>query len=156
MRIKVRKTKAEDARRVAHVHRMSIRKLCAPSYDKSVIEAWAGGSSAAGVRRSLTNKDVNNIVAEVDGVICGIGASMNNRVWLVYVHPRWAGQGVGAKLLQRLERDMAKKKIKVVTLDSSLNAFNFYKRNGYQKVKKKTLEFRNGTKVPCIEMNKKL
>jgi GNAT superfamily N-acetyltransferase len=156
MIIKIRKTKEEDCRRVAHVHRFSIRKLCGPSYSQDVIDSWAGGSTADGVRRSLPRKDLNNIVAEVDGVICGIGASVNNRIWLVYVHPKWVDHGVGAKILKRLENDMFKKKIKNITLESSLNAYNFYLRNGYSKVKKKTLQFRNGVRVPCIEMKKKL
>jgi N-acetylglutamate synthase-like GNAT family acetyltransferase len=106
------------------------------------------------VRRSLKKKDVNDIVAEVDGVIYGIGASINNRVWLLYVHPKWTGLGIGEKLLKRLERDIFKKGIKSITLESSLNAYKFYLRCGYTKVKKKTLSFRDGTKVPCIEMNK--
>jgi len=154
MKIKIRKTKSEDARRVAHVHRTSIRKLCSPFYDQKVIDTWSGGSSAEGVRRSLKRKDVNDIVAEVDGVICGIGASVNNRIWLLYVHPKWTGLGIGEKLLKRLERDIFKKGIKSTTLESSLNAYKFYLRCGYTKVKKKTLRFRDGTKVPCIEMKK--
>jgi GNAT superfamily N-acetyltransferase len=156
MKIKVRKTKEEDCRRVAHVHRSSIKKLCSSSYKQDVIDSWAAGCSADGVRKALRRKEINNIVAEIDGVICGIGASVNNRIWLVYVHPDWVGNGVGDKILQRLEKDMLKKKINDVVLQSSLNAYNFYIRNGYVKIKKRTLEFRDGAKVPCIEMNKRL
>lgn len=133
MKIKVRKTRLEDCRRVAHVHRASIRKICSSCYDQDVIDIWASGSTANGVRRSL-----------------------NNRIWLVYVHPKWVGLDIGKKLIQRLESDMLKKGFKDIKLESSLNAYNFYLRNGYKKVKKKSLEFRNGLKIPCIEMKKAL
>jgi GNAT superfamily N-acetyltransferase len=156
MKIKVRKTRLEDCRRVAHVHRTSIRKICSSRYDQDVIDTWAGGCSANGVRRSSKRKEANNIVVEVDGIICGIGASLNNRIWLVYVHPKWSGLGLGDKLIQRLESDMLKKGLKDITLESSLNAYNFYLRNGYKKVKKKSLEFRNGLRIPCIKMKKTL
>lgn len=51
---------------------------------------------------------------------------------------------------------MFKKGFKNITLESGLNAYNFYLRDGYKKVKKKSLEFRNGLKIPCIEMKKTL
>ena len=57
---------------LAHVHRASIRKLQS-CYDQDVIDIWAM-DTANGVRRSLKRKGTNNILAEVDGVICGIGA----------------------------------------------------------------------------------
>ena len=93
-------------------------------------------------------KEINNIVAEVDGVIYGVGASVDNLIWICYVHPKWIGKGIGEMILSRLEKDMAKKNFKEVTLSSSLNA--------YKKIKKKTLTFRDGTKVPCYEMKKRL
>lgn len=81
---------------------------------------------------------------------------MDNLIWICYVHPKWIGKGIGEMILSRLEKDMAKKNFKEVTLSSSLNAYKFYLRNGYKKIKKKTLTFRDGTKVPCYEMKKRL
>ncbi|MEZ4740897.1 MAG: GNAT family N-acetyltransferase [Bdellovibrionota bacterium] len=154
MKVKIRKSRLEDSRRIAHVHRRSIRGVCSNSYSQKIIDAWSGGTSAAGVRRAIKNPEVNNVIAIVDGVICGVAASVKNRIWLLYLHPSWIGKGIGEKLLQRLESDMRKKGIRKITLESSLNALNFYLRNGYQKVKKKTLTFRDGTRVPCVEMTK--
>lgn len=59
MKIKIRKTKEEDCRRVAHVHRSSIKNICSTVYDKNVIDAWSSGSTANGVRRSLKRKEIN-------------------------------------------------------------------------------------------------
>lgn len=154
--IKVRKAKKEDARRMAHVHRMSVKKVCSSSYPKETIDSWASGSTASGVRRAISNPDVNYFVAEEDGVVCGVGATVAERVWLLYLHPDWVGLGIGEKLLRRLETDMKKRGIKNATLESSINACNFYKRQKYIRVKKKTLVFRNGLKVPCIQMKKRL
>jgi putative acetyltransferase len=156
MKIKIRKTKDQDCRRAAHVHRSSIKVLCGPSYHQEIIDAWAGGCSAGGVRRALKRKDINNIVAEVNGIVCGVAASKNNRIWLLYVHPNWAGNGIGEKLLKRLENDMLQKNIKNISLESSKNAFNFYLRNGYIKVKRKKLVFNHGLSIACIEMKKRL
>jgi GNAT superfamily N-acetyltransferase len=156
MTIRIRKTKTEDSRRVAHVHRSSIKQICGDSYNQDVIDSWAGGCSAEGVRRSVKRKDINNIVAEVDGTIFAVGASINNRIWLLYVHPKWVGKGLGEKVLKCLEKDMLRKNINKITLESSLNAYQFYLRNGYKKVRKKTLKFRSGIQVPCIEMSKTL
>lgn len=155
MKIKIRKAKIEDCRRMAHVHRSSIRKICSRFYENKTIQSWSN-ISTEGVRRSIRNPSVNNLVAEVDSVIVGVAASYENNIWLLYVHPQAIGRGIGEKLLNRLEKDIHRKGITKINLTSSLNAYNFYLRNGYEKVRKKTLQFRDGTRVPSIIMIKTL
>jgi len=50
----------------------------------------------------------------------------------LYTAPEFAGQGVGAGLLDRLERLMHEREFPSVRLEASSNARGFYLRRGYR------------------------
>jgi GNAT superfamily N-acetyltransferase len=72
------------------------------------------------------------LVAEIDQQIVGSAALEENEVCTFFVHPTYQGQGIGAQLLQALEKIAAERNIPVLTVDASLTGAPFYSKMGYQ------------------------
>ena len=77
-------------------------------------------------------QDLEIWVAELDGIVAGWGAIRGDMLEGLYTAPEFAGQGVGAGLLDRLEGLMREREFPSVRLEASANARGFYLRRGYR------------------------
>ena len=71
-------------------------------------------------------------VAERDNRVVGWGAIRGDVLEGLYTAPEFAGQGVGAALLDRLEGLMRARGVHAVHAEASSNAKAFYLRRGYR------------------------
>ena len=120
----------EDASRLFDVRRMSILALAPPVMAVIEAETWASRLTPAGMAQKLREFEI--WIAESDGVIAGWGAIHGDVLEGLYTAPEYAGQGVGAALLDRLETLMRGRGIDAVRAEASSNAKAFYLRRGYR------------------------
>lgn len=73
----------------------------------------------------------------------------------LYVDPEYTRQGIGTKLLQRIEQEAIKLKIPILWVCASLTGYSFYLTNNYQDLGRTGINL-NGISVPCIQMKKRL
>ena len=100
-------------------------------------QAWAAQLTLSGMERKLHELEV--WVAERNGIVAGWGAFAATAGGPVY-GPEFAGQGVGAGLLDRLEGLMRERGFPSVRLEASSNARGFYLRRGYRATGPQTLQ----------------
>jgi putative acetyltransferase len=93
-------------------------------------QAWAARLTLSGMERKLHELEI--WIAERGGVVAGWGAIRGNMLEGLYTTPEFAGQGVGAGLLDRLEGLMRERGFPSVRLEASSNARGFYLRRGYR------------------------
>ena len=93
-------------------------------------QAWAKQLTPSGMERKLRELEI--WVAELDGVTAGWGAIHGDVLEGLYTAPEYAGQGVGAALLDRLETLMRGQGVDAVRAEASSNAKAFYLRRGYR------------------------
>ena len=124
-----RRAMHKDASRLYDIRRRSILALAPPAMPKAEAQAWASQLTLSGMERKLRELEV--WVAELD-VIVGWGAIRADRLEGLYVAAEFAGQGVGAGLLARLEGLMRDRKFPSVRAEASSNALDFYLRRGYR------------------------
>ena len=120
----------EDASRLYDIRLRSILELAPPAIPATEAQAWAERLTLAGMERKLRELEV--WVAELDGVVAGWGAIRGDKLEGLYTAPEFAGQGVGAGLLDRLEGLMREREFRSVRLEASSNARGFYLRRGYR------------------------
>jgi putative acetyltransferase len=77
-------------------------------------------------------RDLEIWMAELDGGVVGWGAIRSDYLEGLYTAPEYAGRGVGAGLLGRLEHLMRERGIQAVRAEASANAREFYLRRGYR------------------------
>ena len=120
----------EDASRLYDIRRRSILELAPPTMPAAEAQAWAAQLTLSGMERKLRELEV--WVAELDGAAAGWGAIRGDCLEGLYAAPEFAGQGVGAGLLDRLEGLMREREFRSVRLEASSNARGFYLRRGYR------------------------
>jgi putative acetyltransferase len=119
-----------DASRLYRIRRQSILKLAPPSMAAVEAEAWAAKLTLAGMERKLRELEI--WVAELDDIVAGWGAIRGGYLEGLYTAPPFAGRGVGAGLLDMLERLMRERGVEAIEAEASSNALAFYIRRGYR------------------------
>jgi putative acetyltransferase len=121
---------SDDAKRLLEIRRSSILELTAPAMSAVESQFWAAQLTLIGMKRKLRELEI--WVAELNGVAAGWGAIRGDMLEGLYTAPEFAGRGVGAALLEMLERLMHERGVQAVRAEASSNALDFYLRRGYR------------------------
>src|SRR6478752_325236 len=110
-----------DAPLLREIFRDSIEELTSDDYTESQQEAWA---SAADDVRSFGDKLAGQLtlVASLEG---------KDKIDMLYVHPAATGQGVGAMLVDALEKLAGARGTASLIVDASDSARGFFEKRGY-------------------------
>jgi putative acetyltransferase len=120
-----------DAPLLAEIFRASIAELTAEDYTEAQQAAWM---AAAGDEEEFGRRLAGELtlVATVDGEPVGFAALKGKDVVdMLYVHPAVAGQGIGAQLVDALEKLAAARGATKLSADASDTALGFFERRGY-------------------------
>jgi len=120
----------KDASGLYDIRRRSILELAPPKMSVAEAQAWVSQLTPSGMERKLRELEV--WVAELDGVVVGWGAIRGDMLEGLYVAAEFAGQGVGAGLLDMLEGLMRDREFPSVRAEASSNARDFYLRRSYR------------------------
>ena len=128
----------DDAKRLLEIRRNSILELTAPAMSAVESQLWAAQLTLVGMKQKLCELEI--WVAELDGAVAGWGAIRDDTLEGLYTAPEFAGRGVGAALLEMLERLMRERGVPAVRAEASSNARDFYLRRGYRSAGAQTLD----------------
>jgi putative acetyltransferase len=119
-----------DVAALFEIRRKAILGLAAQGMPDSEAKAWAAKLTLAGMAQKLSDFEI--WIAELDGVAAGWGAIRGDVLEGLYTAPEFASRGVGAALLDMLERRMRESGVDAVRAEASSNARAFYLRRGYR------------------------
>ena len=119
----------DDAPRLFEVRRRSILELAPPAMSIADAETWAARLTLPRIEQKLRELEI--WIAEPGGVVAGWGGIRGDFLESLYTAPEYAGQGIGAALLDRLEGLMRERGVDAVRAEASPNALSFYVRRGY-------------------------
>ena len=128
----IRLARPADLAAIATVHAASVRALCAGHYPPQAIEQWLAPSPGL-YDRLLRSSTV--YVAERAGRVLAFAAVRlaTREVRAMYVSPGATGDGLGLRLMLRLERVARALGIAELRLSATLNAVGFYERLGWRR-----------------------
>ena len=144
-----------DAQTVADLFCASIETLASEDYAAEQIVAW---QSAARDIQALTVRlnEALTILAIVQGQIVGfVSLRDKTRLDMLYVHPHHVRAGVGASLLEAIEKLAANRGVDKITLEASDNALGFFTARNYTPQSRKTHVI-DGQWLGCTAMSKDL
>lgn len=145
----------EDVPLLAEIFRASVSELTSAEYDAGQQDAWASAVEdeeefASRLAAALT------LVATFDGEPVGFISLVDNEVVdLFYVHPDAAGQGAGAMLYDALEKLAANRGAKLLKVDTSDTAREFFAKRGFVAVSRNSVSMGDEW-LPNTTMEKKL
>ena len=120
-----------DTPLLVEIFRASIEDLTADDYSQAQQQAWA---SAADDEEEFAARlaDQLTLIATLDGSPVGFASLKGtDYIDMLYVHPSVTGQGVGAALIDALEKLAGARGAKTLSVDASDNALDFFKKRGY-------------------------
>lgn len=151
--MKIRRYNFEDAEAHAEVHRQSVRGIASEHYRDEIIEAWASKEP----EDSPLDEEKVRFVAEEDGEIVGFSDynKETNELSGLYIKPEYTGEGIGKKLLDKVEEDARKNGLEQLWCKSTITAKDFYQKHGYELIEETTHEI-DGLEMAVYKMEKEL
>jgi ribosomal protein S18 acetylase RimI-like enzyme len=151
---KIRNAIAADADQIHELHTRSVRELCKGHYTPEQINEWLRNRSPD---RYLPGIERNEMFVAVEGtMIVGFGHAVPGEVWAIYVSPAYIRKGVGTLLLRHGISMAQRGSQRIIRLDSTLNAREFYEKVGFIETGRKSIR-RNNALLPvvCMELPQK-
>jgi ubiquinone/menaquinone biosynthesis C-methylase UbiE/GNAT superfamily N-acetyltransferase len=156
--ITIRNMAAADRDAVISIHRQSIFGMCKDHYAVQEMKAWTDRLTPELFDEGMKDENNVGVVAVAANIVIGYGFfSVSDReLRALYVLPQYAGQGAGRLIMFRLE-DMAREKgLRRLSLQSTVNAVEFYQKLGYQKIKAEMHQINDEVSIACVRMEKNL
>ncbi|MBS0252569.1 MAG: GNAT family N-acetyltransferase [Proteobacteria bacterium] len=120
-----------DAMALRDLFAQSIDELTVDDYDEDQRLAWAASAEDAAEFRARLAAALT-LVVQLDGEYLGFGSLKDNKtIDMLYVHPDYAGEGVGTALADALEKIAGARGAEAITVDASDTAVPFFERRGY-------------------------
>jgi putative acetyltransferase len=120
-----------DVPMLAAIFVAAIQELTGEDYSEPQQEAWA---AVADDEKAFGKKLAGELtlIATIQNSPVGFASLRNNdHIDMLYVHPSVAGQGVGAMLCDALEKLAGARGTKLLSVDASDNALEFFRKRGY-------------------------
>ena len=120
-----------DAPVLREIFRDSIEDLTADDYTEAQQEAWASAADDLGMFKTKLSGQLT-LVATLEGSPVGFASlEGKDKIDMLYVHPAAIGQGVGAMLVDALEKLAGARGTERLTVDASDSARGFFEKRGY-------------------------
>ena len=128
-----------DTMALRELFAQSIEELTQDDYDEDQRAAWAvEAEDAEAFAKRLA--DMTTIVIQQGGDHLGFAALKDNKaIDMLFVHPHYAGEGVGTALCDALERIAQARGAEAITVDASEGAVAFYEARGYQALQRNSI-----------------
>lgn len=121
----------KDVMALRELFAQSIEELSQDEYDEDQRAAWAAMATDAQAFGQRLGSETT-LVVEIDGEYAGFGSLKDNRVIdMLYVHPYFAGRGVGTALADALEKLAKGRGSSEIFVDASDAAQIFFEERGY-------------------------
>jgi N-acetylglutamate synthase-like GNAT family acetyltransferase len=152
-RMKLRKARMEDAQAAWDIRNLAIQAGCQGFYTKAELRIWTQGEMP---QAFLTMVERDFYLLEHQGKILATGMLDNDRIEALFVHPQVMGQGLGRDLLAHLESLARERGVTALTLESTLNAADFYRSCGFCGEGISQYHSPRGIVLDCVVMHKAL
>jgi putative acetyltransferase len=122
---------AADTALLREIFRASVEQLTGDDYSEAQRQAWASAADD----EAAFGKDLGSqltLVATLAGSPVGFASlASGNRIEMLYAHPAAARQGVGAMLIDALEKLASSRGAAMLAVDASESARAFFEKRGY-------------------------
>ncbi|CAM3588625.1 GNAT family N-acetyltransferase [Rahnella victoriana] len=133
----VRLASPDEAEILWEIRNQAIRHGCKNTYGADIVMAWTPEQMPAGYRKAIAENPF--FVAQVHGldtpVATGFLDLKNGSVEAIFTLPEYEGKGLATQILAAIKAEAKSRGFTALTLASTPNAFEFYKKNGFCLVK---------------------
>lgn len=156
----VRWAKLSDMEGIHNAHMRSIQQICSRNYTTEQIEAWGGRKLDKELRSNAILNDLVWVV-ELEKSIEGYGhlkfvpgeQGQEARMAGLFLTTRVFRRYFGKKLVELMFKECETRNVEFMSLDSTLNALDFYQKIGFKVAGEQKFEIFAGMHIECVPMN---
>jgi GNAT superfamily N-acetyltransferase len=145
----IRTAQRADAPAIYAIHQASLLTLCQTHYPLDLLQRWFARKTVEGYYPALDAGEM--FVCERDQRLVGFGHAVPGVIEGLFVHPDFAGQGVGTAMLNYAIIRASDQHSGPITIAATLNAEAFYARHGFCVVRRYSFS-RPDVEFPVVEM----
>lgn len=155
--MQILKASQADKEKISKLHIASIKKLCKNHYSPAQLQSWTSLLVPSVYDQALEEK-LFLVTVDAQQHLVGMAIlDINNAILsAMYIHPDHVGKGIGSTLLRELEMSALKENIISLSLQSTLNAKDFYRTHGYIEQGNAVHKLPNDVRLECVSMSKTL
>ena len=149
----IRTYRKRDIPHISRLYYDTIHRVNCFDYTREQVEAWAPSVPSVDFWQERFNKYFV-YVAEHDAQIVGFTElGMNGHIDCFFVHHEWQRRGVGTRLMKRVEKTAANKRVPRLFAEVSVTARPFFLVRGFCVIREKTA-VRSGVSLEQFDMEK--
>ena len=122
---------ASDAPMLAQIFVAAIQELTGDDYSEAQQEAWAAAAEDEDEFGKKLAGELTLIATMQNSPVGFASLKGTDTIDMLYVHPSVVGQGVGAMLVDALEKLAGARGAKALSVDASDTAVEFFRKRGY-------------------------
>ncbi len=130
----------------------SIRAFCLGHYPPEVVEVWIDHNGPNHIAQRSTKQE--DYLARVNGDAAAYLGIKRNEIGHLFVHPAWAGRGIGTALVAFSEAAFRERGHTGSFVFASLNAWGFYEKLGYVRTAEGAFEIAPAIRLGYVRMEK--
>jgi putative acetyltransferase len=128
-----------DTMELRELFAQSIEELTQDDYDEDQRIAWASAAEDAGEFQKRLAQMLT-LVVQIEGEYLGFASLKDNKtIDMLFVHPYYAGEGVGTALVEALEKIAAARGAETISADASDATKDFFEKHGYVAMKRNSV-----------------
>lgn len=153
--ILIRKANKEDIKEIEKIHKDCVKKINAKFYSSAIVQEWLKQISAENIKDQFKNS-IWAVLLIKEKIVGFVQFSIRTKeLFQINIKPSLNGRGYGKKMYEYIEKYFIKKRVKIISLNATLNAVKFYNKLGFKKVKR--IKFKlNNEFLEMIKMEKHL
>src|SRR5215475_7706012 len=122
---------ASDTPMLAAIFVAAVQELTGDDYNEAQQEAWASSAEDEDAFGKKLAGELTLIATLQNSPVGFASLKGADHIEMLYVHPSVAGQGVGAMLIDALEKLAGARGAKSLSVDASDTATDFFRKRGY-------------------------
>jgi putative acetyltransferase len=146
---------ASDTPMLVAIFVAAVQELTGDDYSEAQQEAWAAAAEDEDAFGKKLAGELTLIATMQNSPVGFASLKGADHIEMLYVHPSVAGQGVGAMLIDALEKLAGARGAKSLSVDASDTALDFFKKRGYVARQRNSVP-RNGEWLANTTMQKQL
>jgi putative acetyltransferase len=146
---------ASDTPMLAAIFVAAVQELTGDDYSEAQQQAWAAAAEDEDAFAKKLAGELTLIATLQNSPVGFAALKGTDTIDMLYVHPSVVGQGVGAMLVDALEKLASARGAKALSVDASDTAIDFFKKRGYVARQRNSVP-RNGEWLANTTMQKQL
>jgi len=151
----IRKAVLEDVSKIVGIHRKCVLEINSQFYSKDVIQEWSELITIKNVKAQFNNSQWA-VISVQDKIVGFCQFSLDEKsLYQINILPEYQSMDYGKLLYNFVEKQFLENDIKNISLNSTLNAKEFYQKFGFKEIEQ--IKFKlDKTFVEMIKMEKNL